>query len=302
MGKPTFHADAMDGAAGLVKLQFEKNSNQQAGLQEVIAAFDDFLADGRRNFIFDLQNVPFPSTSFIAFLITATMRARRAHGDVKLVNVADSAKNNLVTFSPLTYLSVEDHETEAQPHLVMDTQGNGGAQNKLVDIADSPAVASLPADPPGQPRQSNIATRMESDCEHSHHLKVESVAANLYRLCDFVAAHAHQAGMEEKEIGKTKIAVYEACLNVIEHAYHSNPNYWIDLWVNYTREQFTIIIQDHGLPFEMPESKPYDVQDAMEKRRTGGFGLHIIRRSMDDIDYKADANIGNRLTMIKKLR
>jgi anti-sigma regulatory factor (Ser/Thr protein kinase) len=27
--------------------------------------------------------------------------------------------------------------------------------------------------------------------------------------------------MSEKEIGKIKIAVYEACLNVIEHAYHS---------------------------------------------------------------------------------
>jgi anti-sigma regulatory factor (Ser/Thr protein kinase)/anti-anti-sigma regulatory factor len=295
----TFRAEITDGLAGLVRFQFEKNNNQQAGSQQAVPAFERLLADGRRNFIFDLQNVPYPSSSFIAFLVSATLRARSAHGDVKLVNVSQTAKNNLISFSSLTYLSVEEHESEAEEHLLMDGEDNDGGF-KITEV-DSLEVST--SEPSETQALGNIGTREEAPAAiQSHHIKVESVASNLYRLCDFVTDHAHRAGMDEKEIGKIKIAVYEACLNVIEHAYHSNPNYWIDLSVHYSPETFTIAIEDRGLAFTMPKQQDYNVEDAVQKRRTGGFGLHIIRRATDDVAYKADPVNGNRLTMVKKLR
>lgn len=296
MDNSTFRAEITDGLAGLVRFQFEKNNNQQAGLHEVISAFDRFITEGRRSFIFDLEHIPYPSSSFIAFLIAATSRARTARGDVKLVNVSQSAKNNLLSFSPLTYLAVEDRENEAEEHLLMDSdEQDGGFEIIEVTPVD---LAATDARPVG-----NIGTREEMPANvQSHHIRVESIASNLYRLCDFVTDHARIAGMEEKEVGKIRIAVYEASLNVIEHAYHSNPNYWIDLWVDYSPDTFTITIQDKGLAFNMPKHQEYNVEDAVQKRRTGGFGLHIIRRSTDEVDYKADPVNGNRLTMVKKLR
>lgn len=299
MDNSSFSAEITDGLAGLVRFQFEKNNNQQAGLQQLIPAFDRFLVEGRRNFIFDLQNVPYPSSSFIAFLIMATVRARTAHGDVKLVNVSHSTKNNLLSFSPLTYFSVEERESDAEEHLLIDSDGDDGE----FEIADAIPTQVPPSDALESRQVGNIGTREEEpETLQIHHIKVESIASNLYRLCDFVADHAHTAGMDEKEISKIKIAVYEAGLNVIEHAYHSNPNNWIDLSVHYTPEEFSIIIEDRGLAFKMPTQQPYDVEEAVQKRRTGGFGLHIIRRSTDDVDYKADPVNGNRLTMIKKLK
>jgi len=300
MDNSSFRAEITDELAGLVRFQFEKNNNQQAGLQVIVPAFDRFMAEGRRNFIFDLENIPYPSSSFIAFLVTATLRARAAHGDVKLVNVSHTAKNNLLSFSPLTYLSVEENESDAEEHLMMDSGGDDGE----FEMSEAkPAVTPLSTDPVETRHLGNIGTREEeAPAAQNHQISVESVASNLYRLCDFVTAHAHQAGMEEKEIGKIKIAVYEACLNVIEHAYHSNPNHWIDLSVSYSPDKFTIMIEDKGLAFTMPKAHDYDVEDAVQKRRIGGFGLHIIRRSTDEVDYKADPVNGNRLTMIKNLR
>jgi anti-sigma regulatory factor (Ser/Thr protein kinase) len=299
MDNSSFRAEITDELAGLVRFQFEKNNNQQAGVQQILAALDRFLAEGRRNFIFDLENIPYPSSSFIAFLITATLRARGARGDVKLVNVSHTAKNNFLSFSPLTYLSVEENESEAEEHLMMDGDGSDGE----FAIAEVKPAAAPPPDAVETRHVGNIGTREdEATAAQKHQIRVESVASNLYRLCDFVTAHAHQAGMEEKEIGKIKIAVYEACLNVIEHAYHSNPNHWIDLSVSYSPDKFTIMIEDRGLAFNMPKAQNYDVEDAVQKRRTGGFGLHIIRRSTDEVDYKADPVHGNRLTMVKNLR
>jgi anti-sigma regulatory factor (Ser/Thr protein kinase) len=147
-----------------------------------------------------------------------------------------------------------------------------------------------------------IAAPPAAPAEKKFQLRVESRTTNLYQLCDFVTTHAFSAGMPEKEIAKIKIAVYEACLNVIEHAYHSRPDEWIDLHVNYSPERFMIIIQDNGISFEMKPPKDYDVNEVIDERRSGGFGLHIIRRAMDSVEYLPDAINGNRLVMVKRLQ
>jgi anti-sigma regulatory factor (Ser/Thr protein kinase) len=73
------------------------------------------------------------------------------------------------------------------------------------------------------------------------------------------------------------------------------------VWVDFDRDKFTIVIQDYGLSFEFKGHNRYDVQAAMEGRQTGGFGLYIIQRSMDEISYQADPVRGNRLTLVKYL-
>ena len=164
----------------------------------------------------------------------------------------------------------------------------------LTEIAEPPLIEAMV--------QKIAAPVVEEDeNEKRFELRVESQATNLYRLCDFVTAHAFAAGVSEKDIAKMKIAVYEASLNVIEHAYHSRADEWIDIHVRYAPAHFTIIIQDYGLGFEMKPPKDYDVQEVMAERRSGGFGLHIIRRAMDSVEYIPDTIHGNRLVMVKRL-
>ncbi|MFQ5674907.1 MAG: ATP-binding protein [bacterium] len=134
------------------------------------------------------------------------------------------------------------------------------------------------------------------------HLRVKSVAKNLYSICDFVTDYAHKVGFDTKEVGKTKIAVYEASLNVIEHAYHSNPDNWIDVWIEFDEGKLIIEIRDYGFGFEGFENKRYDVESAVDREQTGGFGLYIIRRSMDEIEYIPDPENGNLLKMVKYLK
>lgn len=164
----------------------------------------------------------------------------------------------------------------------------------LTEIAEPPLIEAM-----GQKIAEPVAEDDEN--EKKFELRVESQATNLYRLCDFVTAHAFAAGVSEKDIAKMKIAVYEASLNVIEHAYHSRADEWIDIHVRYAPAHFTIIIQDYGLGFEMKPPKDYDVQEVMAERRSGGFGLHIIRRAMDSVEYIPDTIHGNRLVMVKRL-
>ncbi|GEM_PF-832811 len=149
----------------------------------------------------------------------------------------------------------------------------------------------------------NIKIKKETDSRkpRAFRIRVKSQIESLYKICDFVINLAGQAGIPEKELGKIKVTVYEASLNVIEHAYHSDPDEWIVVTVQVDLQRFIIIIQDWGESFNFDDSKKYDVNKAVQDRKTGGFGLFIIQRSMDQVQYKSDPLNGNRLILIKNL-
>ncbi|MBD3291121.1 hypothetical protein GF337_20105, partial [candidate division KSB1 bacterium] len=132
--------------------------------------------------------------------------------------------------------------------------------------------------------------------------KTQSNVENLYRICDFVIKRAKKAGFNKKELSKIKVTVYEACLNVVEHAYYSSiDDNMIEVKVGNDGEKFVIIISDWGKGFKFDPNKKYDVRQAVMDRKTGGFGLHIIKRSVDDVFYKTDTEKGNRLILVKYL-
>ncbi len=295
--------------------------SQSDDIATLISAFNDALdscfKDGYTKIIIDLKNLPYPSSSLIAMLIVATARARRGNGDVLIANASRTAKNNLTTFSALSYLNVDGDQSSAFGNLqsrepAVEPKPNQETVNKA-EPAPKPARAKKAefeamrediSDPPILEKldKTSFEELIPYERKSANHLRVESVPQNLYVICDFVTAHAEKVGFNSKEAGKIKIAVYEACLNVIEHAYHSNPDNWIDVWIEADTIKFSIIIQDYGVGFGEFSFKDYDVLSAMDSRKTGGFGLYIIRRSMDEIDYKPDKLNGNRLVLTKYLK
>jgi len=269
-------------------------------LDELERKFITFFQENKFNITLDLEKIKLTPTRFIVTLIKATSQARRLGGDVKLINLSPSIRNNLVTFSPRTFLSIESSENYA-----LQDFGETFDPQVEFDISDNINVlASIT-------RRNEIVTEeVEEDSDKAENIsklmtlaedkiRVQSKIENLYQICDFVIGKAEKAGFDLRERGKIKVTVYEACLNVIEHAYFSNPDHWIDVYVGHNEEKLIIIIQDWGESFDFDPSRRYDVEQAVKDRRTGGFGLHIIRRSVDDIYYLSDVNEGNRLILIK---
>ncbi|MFQ5772110.1 MAG: ATP-binding protein, partial [bacterium] len=296
--------ERLAGFKHIVRIPSANISDSQTIFEALRETFDSCLNNGNAKIIVDLKNVRFPSSSLIALLIEATSRARKLDGDVKIINLSHTAKNNLATFSALSYLSVEKDEAYA----LQDFQDSEPVGVKAVmpsnDIVEDPLIEKF------EDSFEELATaknensiqeveETEKNAANGYHKRVKSTIKNLYTICDFVTQYAKTAGFNAKHVGKTKIAVYEACLNIVEHAYHSNPDNWIDVWVDYDDKLFTVIIQDYGEAFEGLNIKDYDVLSAMDHRQTGGFGLYIIRRSMDEIEYQSDKIRGNRLKLVK---
>ena len=106
------------------------------------------------------------------------------------------------------------------------------------------------------------------------------------------------SGMDEGLIYDLKLAMDEACTNIITHGYaEMNPGS-IMVELNLLPNQAAISITDFGHPFEPSEAPRPDVEASLDGQPTGGFGLFIIYQTMDKVHYSVD-ECGNHLVLTK---
>ena len=118
---------------------------------------------------------------------------------------------------------------------------------------------------------------------------------------DFIKEHcATVPGMNKEVLYDLQLAVDEACTNIITHGYQDlNPGSIIlDLEVD--PNKLTVCLTDFGHSFE-PSSAPVpDIHAPLEEREIGGYGLFLIRQSMDEMDYQVTED-GNKMILTKYL-
>jgi len=95
-----------------------------------------------------------------------------------------------------------------------------------------------------------------------------------------------------------KLAVDEACTNIIEHGYKGMDPGSIILSFRIEPDRILVQITDFGQVFEPVEAPKPDVEAALGDRELGGLGLYLIYQTMDNIDYQASED-GNTLTFTK---
>jgi serine/threonine-protein kinase RsbW len=96
-----------------------------------------------------------------------------------------------------------------------------------------------------------------------------------------------------------KLAVDEACTNVIIHGYSGMNPGSIILALDFFPQQVLVTITDFGHPFEPYEPPVPDVEASLEDLAMGGFGLFFIYQTMDEISYRT-AEDGNHLRFLKR--
>ncbi|HSG42747.1 MAG TPA: ATP-binding protein [Anaerolineales bacterium] len=98
-----------------------------------------------------------------------------------------------------------------------------------------------------------------------------------------------------------KLAVDEACTNVIEHGYKGMDPGSIILSFRIESDRVLVQITDFGHVFEPASAPKPDVEAALADRPLGGLGLYLIYQTMDNIDYESSED-GNTLTFTKFIK
>lgn len=131
-----------------------------------------------------------------------------------------------------------------------------------------------------------------------HTLAIPSSTRYLEDVRNFVVMHAQEADFPDTAVEQFKIAVDEACTNVIEHAYGGQADHEVDIAIIIDADRFTVRIRDEGLPFDQSGYQEPNLLEIAKKRKAGGLGVHIIRRLMDRVEYRTRGQV-NEIRMTK---
>ena len=131
-------------------------------------------------------------------------------------------------------------------------------------------------------------------------IALEARPENLKVIRDFIEEECRQAGVASPEASDLKLAVDEACSNVVEHGYAGEPgDNPIAVVFEADAEKIEVSICDHGRSFDPSRAPAPDLGAGWRDRRIGGLGWHLIRKLVDDVRYESGPPAGNRLTLIK---
>ena len=129
-------------------------------------------------------------------------------------------------------------------------------------------------------------------------LRFPSKAARLTLVRALVKRSAELVGCSDELTDKFVIALNEACMNVIQHAYKFNDSGEIILEILNNESEILFKLTDKADLIDLNKVEPRDLEDV----RPGGLGVHFIREIMDNCDMGHLKNgDGNYLEMKKTI-
>ncbi len=128
-------------------------------------------------------------------------------------------------------------------------------------------------------------------------IKVPAHIDYLGDLRDFVTQIGRKHKFSDKVVNAFKLAVDEAATNIIRHAYRTQEGL-ITIRAIVKKNSLTLSIVDQGTYFDPKRVKDPDLNRYIDIGKKGGLGIFIMRKLMDDIDYRKIEE-GNELRITK---
>ena len=116
----------------------------------------------------------------------------------------------------------------------------------------------------------------------------------------FASQAARDAGMDDSEIYAVELAIDEACTNIIEHAYQGENRGDIECTCDCDDNCLTMILRDHGKPFDPSTVTAPDLDADIDDRPVGGLGIYLMKQLMDEVHFEPLGESGNILTLVKR--
>jgi anti-sigma B factor antagonist len=104
------------------------------------------------------------------------------------------------------------------------------------------------------------------------------------------------SGANEEAIYQLQLALTEAAVNIIRHAYRGETNHSIDLLIEVVPESVSLTLFHHGDGFD-PESV---APPSFDGSRQGGFGVFMIRELTDEVSYVREEGGPHAIRMVKR--
>src|SRR5947209_8127530 len=101
---------------------------------------------------------------------------------------------------------------------------------------------------------------------------------------------------DSEAINQLEVALAEAAANIIKHAYQGEQNRPIELVIEAGADQVSVSLYHEGQDFDPDSVAP----PAFDGSRESGFGVYLIKQTVDEVHYFCDARGRCGVRLVKK--
>jgi serine/threonine-protein kinase RsbW len=108
-----------------------------------------------------------------------------------------------------------------------------------------------------------------------------------------ISSIANCAAFDLESIEDIKVAVSEACMNVVRHGNANDVCYDVECTIE--KDRFTVLVSDSCGGYNLEGySDP-----CLDEPKENGLGIFIIKALMDEVDIYSKVGEGTKITMVK---
>jgi serine/threonine-protein kinase RsbW len=138
-------------------------------------------------------------------------------------------------------------------------------------------------------------------CLEAHEVQVVADRDGLAQCLQLVESVCTRLALGDEDAQAVRLAVEEACSNVVDHGYADTAPGPLGLRLCLTApDLLEAWVDDQAPPFHPDQAPAPDLLSDSDDRPIGGLGWFFIRQVMTEVDYTSTAQ-GNRLTLRRKL-
>ena len=135
---------------------------------------------------------------------------------------------------------------------------------------------------------------------HQYSFELKNDLSELKTLCLQLNKFGQAAGLSEAHIMDINICSDELFTNIVSYGFEDDLEHIIKFTISREKNVLRLHIEDDGMAFNPLEKKDAQIPADLSEIKIGGFGIHIVKRLMDDILYKREDG-KNKVVLVKNL-
>ena len=114
----------------------------------------------------------------------------------------------------------------------------------------------------------------------------------LPNIISFIETELEKFEFSFKIITQFNLVVEELFVNVASYAYKDKENGKCKITIDYDKDkqEVKLSMEDNGIKFNPLEKEEPDTTLSIEDRPIGGLGILLVKKNMDNIEYKYEDN------------
>ena len=121
------------------------------------------------------------------------------------------------------------------------------------------------------------------------------------RLQSLFEEFGEASGLPRKAMMQVMLALEELSLNSILYAFPQGGEHQVTVNITVADGALTCEMRDQGQPFDpFTDTVAPDLETSLMERQVGGLGVHLVKKTMDEVSYCRDGNV-NLTRFVKKL-